>query len=365
MINPKEFINKLKGKGYNPFVEVPCSSLASIIAEANMDPAIDLINPANEGIALGIAAGAFLAGKKPVLLIQNSGFLNTLNGLTSLNQIYELPVLYIISWRGFGKDAPEHEIVGRDMEKYFEMFNLAYSILEEDNYEESLDKADKYMTVDQKPYGFLVKPGIFEKLSSKTTSPSYAMERIEAIRVVKERLLKKGYTIISTNGFISRESYHIAPSPDFYMMGSMGHALPLGLGVARYSGKKIAVMDGDGAALMHLGALPSVGAESPKNLLHIILDNEVCASTGNQPTVSSCVNLDEIASKCGYKNVFKVIDFDGLKTALDKIVSLDGPSLLLIKVLPGNAKGIKRVSDDLNCAEIKNNFMEQIKDGLL
>lgn len=354
-----KFLQGLKGRGFNPLVEVPCSSLAPLISAAEADKGIDLINPANEAIALGIASGAYLAGKKPVLLMQNSGLLNTLNGLTSLNQIYEIPVLMLISWRGFGPDAPEHFLVGRDLEKYLKTFGLAYSILKENDPESSLLDADQYLTRHSQPYALLVKPDYFDKQEKTKLSSPYELDRLTAIRTVKEALVSAGYIFISTNGFISRESYEVAPTDDLYMMGSMGHALPLGLGTARYTPKKVAVLDGDGAVLMHLGAMASVGEELPKNLLHVVFDNEVYASTEDQPTLSKSVPLDELARACRYKNVAKAVDLAGLKAALAKLAPAEGPSFLLVKVKPGNAKGIKRVSDERTCPEIKTAFRKK------
>ncbi len=351
------FLAALKERGYGPVVHVPCSSLGALIAAAERDPELEVMNPANEAIALGLASGAFLAGKKPVVLIQNSGLLNTLNGLTSLNQIYGIPVLLMVSWRGFGKDAPEHELVGRDLEQYLRTFGLAYAILADGTATGQLAEADRYLKERSQPYVLLVKPDLFGEHKNAATPSAYPLERFEAIKLVKQALAAAGCHFISTNGFISRESYETSPSDDFYMMGSMGHALPLGLGAAKYTDKKIAVLDGDGAVLMHLGALASVAAQQPKNLLHVVFDNEAYASTGGQPTLSGRVRLDELAKNCGYRNVFFAADRTSLAASLERLAAGEGPSLLLIKVRPGNAKGIKRVSDEMTCPEIRDRFM--------
>lgn len=354
----QKFLAALKAKGYGPLVQVPCSSLGALIAAAESDPEVDVLNPANEAIALGIASGACLSGKKPVLAIQNSGYLNTLNGLTSLNLIYNIPALVVISWRGFGKDAPEHEIVGRRMEDYLKTFAVEYSILEDGKLSGALERADQVVTGKKLPYALLIKPELFGEGGAAAVASSYILSRIEAIKIVKEELQKSGFNFISTNGFISRESYEVAPTDDFYMMGSMGHALPLGLGAAKYSDKKIAVLDGDGAVLMHLGAMASIAAERPKNLLHVVFDNEAYGSTGGQATLSGQVKLDEIATVCGYKNVYRAVDATGLDAAVKSAAAAEGPSFLLVKVRPGNAKGIKRVSDEMTCPEIRDRFMK-------
>lgn len=361
-MTPKDLLNKLKEKGFGPFVEVPCSTLAPLIAEAEKDPQVDVINPASEAVAIGIASGAYLAGKKPVLLIQNSGFLNTLNSLTSLNLIYDIPVLFMISWRGHGKDAPEHEIVGRDMEKYFDVFNVPYVVLDDRNADAAIKSADEYMINSKKPYVLMVTPGLLKGECVMTEDSVYEIERKDAIEAVKKTLLKHGYAFVSTNGFISRESFDAEGSSDLYMMGSMGHALPIGLGIARYSGKKIAVLDGDGAALMHLEAMPSIKSLDPRNLLHVIFDNEVYASTENQPTLSKDFDLAKMAELSGYKNVVKVTKKNELAGAIEALALKDGPNFLLIKVRPGNSKGCSRVSDKMTCSEIRDSFMRGLNE---
>lgn len=358
-MNAKDLLNKLKLTGYNLFIEVPCSSLAPLISAAMEDKEVDVINPANEAIAIGIASGAYLTGKKPALLIQNSGFLNTLNSLTSLNLIYDIPVLYIISWRGFSKDAPEHEIVGKDMEKYLKAFGIPYSILEEENIDKSLHDGNEYIINLKKPYALLVKPGLFDNNRSENTNSNYEMERKEAIKIVKDVLLKNGYKIISTNGFISRESFDINGSDDFYMLGSMGHALPIGIGLAKYSNKKIAVFDGDGAVLMHLGSMLNVSLVGQKNFVHVVFDNEAYASTGNQPALSKDFDIFEMGKISGYKVAHKAIDRKTLDKSLREIVKTEGPSFLLIKVKAGNANNCKRIR---MCVEIKERFIRAIND---
>jgi len=360
-MQPKKILDELKSKGFGPFVEVPCSSLAGLIDAVQKDPSLDLINPANEGIAIGIASGAYLAGKKPVLMIQNSGLLNTLNAMTSLNQIYEIPVLIFVSWRGYAKDAPEHEIVGRDMEKYLRTFGIEYSILD-DNFMPAIEKADKYFQANKKPYVLLVKPDYFDKSEHRTEESPFELSREESICAVKLALKELGYVFISTNGFISRESFSCVGTKDLYMMGSMGHALPLGIGVAKYSDKKVCVLDGDGAVLMHLGAMPGVRSQNLKNLLHVVFDNEVYASTDNQPTISGDIDLAKLAELSGYRHVIKVTEINELDAAIKDLTAHEGPNFLLIKVNPGNSKGCKRVSDEMTCPEIKNKFMERLNE---
>lgn len=363
MILLKEFFKVLKDLRYNPLIEVPCTYLAPIISYGFDDPEIEVINPVNESIAVGIAAGAYLSGKKPLVAIQNSGFLNTLNPLTSLHFLYKIPLVFLISWRGHPevKDAPEHFIVGKNMTNYLNTFNIPFVELNEKNWIKALKKADSYITNKNLPFALLVRKGIFEDYTStsKKGEKNYSMSRYEAIKIIKNELKDK-VLFISTTGYISRESYDVFPTSDFYMMGSMGMAFPIGLGLARYTNKKIVVLDGDGALLMQLGAMAQISKEKTIDLLHVVFDNESYNSTKGQEALSKYISLIEIAKNCGYKHCYFVTKADDLKEKLEIINSIKGPVFIHIKVKKGNKKGIKRISDDYSCEEIKEKFIKEI-----
>jgi len=363
MINCKRFFDLLKSYGFNPFIEVPCSILAPIINYAWEDPEIEVINPVNESVAVGIAAGAYLAGKKPIVAVQNSGFLNTLNPLTSLHLLYKIPFLFLISWRGHPeeKDAPEHLLVGRDMLKYLQIFGIPSVEIKEPDWEMAVQEANEYITNHQMPFALLIRRGVFENYDNKAadTVSSHLMTRYEAIKMVKNSLINKAL-FISTNGYITRESYDITQSRDFYMVGSMGMALPIGIGLAEYTRKKVVILDGDGAILMHLGGMTYLAKEPLPNLIHVVLDNESYASTKGQEALSKYVRLVNIAREVGYKSFYFVMWKKELEAILSNIESAEGPVFIHIKVKPGNKKGVKRVSDDCSCEEIKTLFMREV-----
>ena len=186
------------------------------------------------------------------------------------------------------------------------------------------------------------------------------LPRHEAIGIIKESLDE--FIFLSTTGFTSRESFAVRASPDFYMVGSMGLISALGCGVAlAQKGKRIAILDGDGAILMHMGLLPFIGSCRPAGLFHFILDNQSYASTQNQPTVSPTTGVDKIALAAGYRQAFKVSSGEELGTLLTTVKSAEGPVLIWIKVAPGVKSGVGRVS--YSPIEIRDSFVQKIRES--
>lgn len=169
------------------------------------------------------------------------------------------------------------------------------------------------------------------------------MKRWEAI----DRIINwvESAAVIHANGMIRRESYASRDRPEnFYMLGSMGLASCIGLGLAlEQPDRRVVVLDGDGNILMGLGSLAMVGAYQPRNLIHVVLDNEVYASTGDQPTLSSRIYLDDIARASGYRHIVKAVTLPDVETIFRELMALDGPSFFLIKVEPGNMTAVPRV----------------------
>ena len=185
------------------------------------------------------------------------------------------------------------------------------------------------------------------------------MKRYEAIEVITNSL-NNDELIISANGMISRELFSIKESPiNFYMLGSMGLASSIGFGLTyNLPDHKVVVIDGDGNILMNLGSLATIGHFSPKNLIHFVLDNEMHASTGGQPTVSNTVKLEEVASAARFREVRKVSSIEGLHTVVKEVLNSEGPSFILVKIEKGE-KDVPRVSYEPTY--IKNRFKEMIK----
>jgi len=185
------------------------------------------------------------------------------------------------------------------------------------------------------------------------------MKRYEAIEVIT-KALKGDELVISANGMISRELFSIKDSPsNFYMLGSMGLASSIGFGLAfSLPNKKVVVIDGDGNILMNLGSLATIGHFAPNNLIHFVLDNEMHASTGGQPTVSNTARLEEVARAAGFQAVKKVSSIESLRTVVSEVLnSAESPSFVLVKIEKGERE-VPRVSHEPT--NIKNRFKETI-----
>jgi sulfopyruvate decarboxylase subunit alpha len=164
MLSSEIFIEKLRGNGFDFFTGVPCSLLSGLIAQLEADQEVGYIPSVREDAGVGLCAGAYMGGKQPVLLMQNSGFGYSLNAFTSLNLIYKIPVLVIMSWRGCGgKDAPEHIIMGDINEQLLETSGMQYAVLDENNADQVLATALKKINDEKVPYTLLVKKGLFDE----------------------------------------------------------------------------------------------------------------------------------------------------------------------------------------------------------
>src|SRR3989338_1211298 len=364
-IKPSDFFSELKALNISPFIGVPCSLINSLIAYAADHPAeVSHVNPAHESQAMAFAAGSFMAtGKLPMVYMQNSGLGNVMNPLTSLNGIYDIPALLLITWRaekGWGSDAPEHWIMGRDMEEFLKVLRLPYRLLSVENWQADIGEMAVEAKKTSKPTAVVVKKGLFEKYERQIPGTQYEMTDTEAIKMIKDFF--PGATYLSTTGMISRKSYAAKESSDFYMMCSMWLISGIAAGCAENTDKIVIALDGDGGALMHLGLLALVGNRGPVNLVHIILDNESHASTGGQPTVSPTTDFTKVALACGYREAAFVTTKADLEKSLPKCMRT-GPTLLHIKVNSGRPDhNLKRISDDHTCQEVRDLFMKQLKE---
>lgn len=362
MVAPEKFVEALNGNKLGPFIGVPCSILAPLINYILDNPReMEYLNPANEAHALGLATGFYLGSEKiPIVFSQNSGLGNMVNPITSLNQIYKVPVFLLITWRGFGgpgADAPEHDIAGCDLEDYLKVFHLPYEVLSENDYASQIAKLRNIASNEKSPVAAVIKKDFFDSYVQPVETKG-GFQRYEAIEIIKESLDE--FIFLSTTGFTSRESFDIRDSPDFYMVGSMGLISAIGCGTAlAQKGKRVAILDGDGAILMHLGLIPFIGSCQPKNLLHFILDNQTYASTQNQPTISPSTEFDKIALSSGYRQAYKASSAEELRSLLVSIKNSDGPLLIWVKITPGEKEGIDRVS--ISPEEIRDRFTEAIK----
>jgi len=359
----REFCSIIKEAGINYSTGVPCSIFASLINYILESGVIRYISATNEGEAIGIAAGAYLSGKIPMVLMQNSGLGNAINPLTSLNLIYDIPVLLLISGRGYKiRDAPEHTFMGKKMMDFLHIMDIPTYVLTgmEERDKEIIFSSVNTMLDINKPVAVIVKKGVLkphQQLRKKIKN--FKMSRYEAIKVIVDSL-RDDDIVISTTGMISRELFMIKDRKlNFYMLGSMGCAAPIGLGISdNINNRRVVIIDGDGAILMKMGTLTTIGNISPRNLVHIVLDNEMYSTTGGQPTVSNTAKLEKVAEASNYKNCIKVLTSKELREVMNETLLSSGPFFVLVKVKDGY-RDVKRVK--YTPEYIRNRFMDSIK----
>lgn len=293
-VEPKTFYKELNKLGLGPIIGVPCSIFKPFINYL-VDQGVGPIIPPNEGPAMGIAAGSYAAtGKPAIVFMQNSGLNNAANALTSLHELYKIPALLLISWRGETPEAPEHNIMGASLENFLNALQLPFEVLA-DNWQKQIEKLSLITKNDKTPVAAIVRKGFFSNFENKIINQpgKGLLTRLEVISLIKETT--DNTVFVSSTGFPSRDSYAAKKTPDFYMLGSMGHTLSLAIGVAiNKPDLKVVCFDGDGSALMHLGSLLLINKYSPKNFLYIILENGVYESTGGQQLINKKINFAKI-----------------------------------------------------------------------
>ncbi|PKM79140.1 MAG: phosphonopyruvate decarboxylase [Firmicutes bacterium HGW-Firmicutes-13] len=310
----------------------------------------------NECEATAICTGYHLAtGKTGVVYLQNSGEGKAINPLVSLcdPEVYSIPVLLMIGWRGRPeeKDEPQHKKMGRVMLSLLDALEIPYAILEDDveKIEKAICKAKEYLENKNAPYALIITKELIGEYETKPEKERYGeMVREEVIKIIVDSF-DGSEVVISTTGKTSRELFEYREvkkqghQDDFYTVGSMGCAASIAFGIAsQRSEKKVFVFDGDGAVLMEMGSLATIGHYSLKNFYHIIIDNASYESTGGQPTVSPTVSFDKIALACGYKRVAIIKTKEDLIGNIEKIRSQDGPVMLIVKVNKGSRKDLGR-----------------------
>ena len=356
MIKPEFFIEKLRENGVDCFAGVPDSLLKNICAYItdHCDSQHNII-AANEGAAVGIAAGHYLATGKPACVyMQNSGEGNIINPLASLTdpEVYNIPVLLLIGWRGRPgvHDEPQHMKQGKVTTGLLNVMGVNYEVLskEEDKAEKQIAKAVKALQ-NKEVFALVIEKDTFEDYKLQNVEMNdLTMSREEAIQTVAAALGEKD-CIVSTTGMISRElfEYRAAMNQgherDFLTVGSMGHASQIALGIAMAQPeRRVWCFDGDGAAIMHMGSMAIVASKQPKNYVHVVFNNGAHDSVGGQPTVGLHIDLPAVAKAVGYKNTSSVDNKEALADALKAVLAMEGPSLLEIKVKKGNRKDLGR-----------------------
>jgi phosphonopyruvate decarboxylase len=356
MIRPEFFIESLREKGIDCFAGVPDSLLKNICAYItdHFDAAHNII-AANEGAAVGLAAGHYLATGQPACVyMQNSGEGNIINPLASLTdqEVYNIPVLLLIGWRGRPgvHDEPQHVKQGKITTGLLNVMGVNYEVLskEEDKAAKQIDKAAKALA-NKEVFALVIEKDTFEDYKFQNVEVyDLTMSREEAIQTVAAALGEKD-CIVSTTGMISRElfEYRAAMNQgherDFLTVGSMGHASQIALGIAlAQPERRVWCFDGDGAAIMHMGSMAIVANKAPKNYVHVVFNNGAHDSVGGQPTVGLNIDLPAVAKAVGYNANYSVDSKAKLDSLLAKVNSFESPALLEIKVKKGNRKDLGR-----------------------
>jgi phosphonopyruvate decarboxylase len=373
MIEARQFVEAARERGFEWWAGVPCSFLTPFINYVLQDPSLRYVSMANEGDAVALVAGATLGGRRGVSMMQNSGLGNAVSPLTSLTWTFELPQLLIVTWRAQPgvPDEPQHALMGPITPQMLETMEIPWELFpsETSAIGPALDRAVAHMDSTGRPYALVMQKGTVAPYALKagdgplarprgaasllplTLAPSSRVSRQDALREVVARTPVGSTAVLATTGFCGRELYAIEDRPNqLYMVGSMGCVTPLALGLAlARPDLRVVALDGDGAALMRLGAFATVGAYGPRNLFHLLLDNGVHDSTGGQATVSANVSFAEIAAACGYASSLETDDVSRIGAWLseppaDGACSLQGPTFARLFTRPGSPDGLPRPS---------------------
>lgn len=355
MIRPQFFYETLANYDINFYAGVPDSLLKNLCAYiTDYADANHNIIAANEGGAIGLAVGHYLAtGQIPVVYMQNSGEGNIINPLASLTDpdVYNIPVLLVIGWRGKPgvHDEPQHVKQGKVTTGLLNVMGVDYTVLskEEDKAETQIKKAVAYMQTTRQCYALVIEKDTFDAYTLQNVEKNdLTLSREEAIQTVAAELGEKD-AIVSTTGMISRElfEYRTAMNEgherDFLTVGSMGHASQIALGIAlAKQDRKVWCFDGDGASIMHMGGMAIVANKAPKNYIHVVFNNGAHDSVGGQPTVGLRIDLPAVAKAVGYKSVFSVSSKEELLQRLPNLG--EAPVFLEIRVKKGNRKDLGR-----------------------
>lgn len=348
-VSSQLFVDALSAHNFGPYIGVPCSYLRPFIDYVIDRDDLSYVAATNEGEALAIAAGAQLAGRRPVVMLQNSGLGNLVNPLASLTHPFRIPVLMIVTLRGDPtiKDEPQHELMGRTTRELLQTLEVEHDWFP--STDEAIAPAVANVVERQiatgLPYAFVLRKNVVTEYTprtsaivSNTTNPS----RREALDAIGAGIHADS-VVVATTGKTGREWFEVADRDrNLYLVGSMGCAPSVALGLAREVRAPVVVIDGDGAALMRLEALASVGHQKPERFVHIVLDNEAYDSTGAQRTISAGVNFPAIARACGYVTAQTVNGVFALRNAVEQAQSSAGPHFIHCRISLGASPELGR-----------------------
>jgi phosphonopyruvate decarboxylase len=389
MIEARTFIEAARARGFRWYAGVPCSFLTPFINYVLQDPSLNYLSMANEGDAVALIAGVALAGDpsaphgRGVAMMQNSGLGNAVSPLTSLTWTFRLPQLLIVTWRAQPgiADEPQHALMGPITPRMLETMEIPWELFptEDAQIGPALDRAIAHMDQSGRPYALVMQKGSVGAYplkpgsgaisgrsgaakviaAARVTAEDARPSRQEALRAVVAGTSPDATVLLASTGFCGRELYAIDDRPNhLYMVGSMGCVLPLGLGLALARPDiRVIALDGDGAALMRLGAFATAGAYGPPNLWHLLLDNGVHDSTGGQATVSPQVSFAEMAAACGYASALETSDLARISSWLTER-PIDGARFARLFIRSGTPSDLPRPS--VTPVDVKTRLMRHI-----
>ena len=387
MLEAREFVEAARQRGFQRYAGVPCSYLTPFINYVLQDPQLHYVSAANEGDAVAIAAGATLAGDgrggvgRAIAMMQNSGLGNAVSPLTSLTWTFGLPQLLIVTWRGQPgvADEPQHALMGPITPAMLDTMQIAWELFPTESAQLAgvLDRALAHMNATGRPYALLMQKGSVAPTELAVSAPARMVSapavavsvrrvaaqvaerpsRAQVLREIVARSPESDTVLLASTGFCGRELYAVADRVNqLYMVGSMGCVTPLALGLAlARPDLKVIAVDGDGAALMRLGALATVGATAPRNLWHLLLDNGVHESTGGQATVSASVAFADVAAACGYRSC---LDTDSVAQLGPWLQAEEGPHFARLLIRTGTAADLPRPK--LTPVQVRERFMRHL-----
>jgi phosphonopyruvate decarboxylase len=359
MLDPGVFLEAARERGVPLWSGVPCSYLQGLINRTIDHPALRYVPAANEGEAVAIAAGVELGGGRAGAMFQNSGLGNAVSPLTSLAFTHRIPVLLVVTLRGEPggpADEPQHDLMGSITVPLLDLIGVRWEYFPDrsDAVGACLDRAVAHMMAAHLPYALLMRKGMVATIPAPPVLPFTASTaaasvdsrparatRVEMLAAIQAASAHRD-VIVSTTGHTSRALWALGDRPNqLYLVGAMGCASSVGLGLAlERPDLRIVVIDGDGAAIMRLGALATIGGARPSNLVHVLLDNGLHESTGGQSTAARWTDLAAVAAACGYPNVVTVTD----PSALADLVRQPSSGLTFVhaRIAPGHVGSLPR-----------------------
>lgn len=350
----EELIAILKKHGVDFAASLPCEKIKTLLEMVGRGFFHVPLTREEEGV--GICAGAALSGRKPAMFVQSSGIGNMINALLSLTAFYELPLAIFVSRRGIYKEKIEAQVpMGQRLPDILTGAGISWSEINSRVDFVIVDRELSQVFRKGSVHAFLMSPEVWEKSECGVQSSAFGVQssdvvprpssvvhhpfratltRYDIIKIIAPYL--DGKVVVSNLGWPSKELYAVKHQPsNFYMLGSMGMATPIGLGIALTSSKEVVVIDGDGSLLMNPGTLATAASLAPRNLTIIAIDNGAYGSTGNQPTLAaSCVDLEAVARGFGFRNTVKVASEEEIVAVMKK--EREGLTFIHALAVPGN-----------------------------